>query len=69
MAIYNNTIDRITLEVQEFRDGGSVFLTIPDGWNDSVQKVRNTLTTEELHDLRYLIDRAIVALDAEKLKK
>jgi hypothetical protein len=62
--IYRNQVGRIALEVREPRDGGKAELIIPDGWNDSVPKIRNVLTREELHDLRYLIDRALTAIEA-----
>lgn len=63
MAHYRNTVGRIELEVHELRDGGNAILTIPAGWNDSVEMVRNELKREELHDLRHLIDRALAAIE------
>lgn len=59
--MYRKTIGRIQLEVFDASYGGCVYLTIPDGWNEFVPRVRNELTREELHDLRYLIDRALAS--------
>lgn len=60
--IYSNKCGRLELSMREKRDGGNAILTVPAGWNDSVERVLNELTREELHDLRYLIDRALSAI-------
>lgn len=64
--LYSNKIGRLALELRNWREGEHATLSIPDGWNDSVEVVRNTLTREELHDLRHLIDRALAAMAAER---
>lgn len=64
---------RITLEV---RDDGArlhdythgVSLRIRDGWNESCEMIENTLSVDELRDLRHLIDRAIAYADAKARK-
>ena len=61
--IYSKKVGRIELCVRPVQDGGNASLHIPAGWNDSVPVVDNELTWDELHDLRYLIDRALGALD------
>lgn len=62
---YRNKVGRLEIEVFDLSHGGHVALTIPDGWNETVPKVRNELTREELHDLRYLIDRALAAIGSK----
>jgi hypothetical protein len=66
--IYGKKIGRIALQVPHPGDG-SPELIIPDGWNDSVPKIHHTLSIEELHDLRFLIDRAIAKVDEWKADK
>jgi hypothetical protein len=60
--LYDQTVGRLRLEMLHERDGGNATLTVLAGWNDSVPRVRNEITREELHDLRYLIDRALAAV-------
>lgn len=62
---YDRQIGRLRLIAYAPHEGDRVSLIIPNGWNDSVSKVQNSLTVEELHDLRYLINRALVALRRE----
>ena len=37
-------------------------LQIRSGWNEGCEFISNTLSVNELHDLRYLIDRALEAV-------
>ncbi len=39
--------------------GHGAEVSCPDGWNDSCPIQTITLSVEELHDLRYLIERAL----------
>jgi len=60
--IYNNTVGPIRLEVQGWRDGGNAVLRLPDRWSSN-DIVDITIKREQLHDLRYLIDRALAAIE------
>lgn len=66
---YDRRIGRIRLEVSNdgFRQqnyGYGCALSIRNGWNDSCEFVQNSLSFEELHDLRHLIERAIAQASA-----
>ena len=66
-GIIGTNIPRIRLNVSE--DGGrdhgyshGCDLQIRTGWNEGCEFISNTLSVNELHDLRYLIDRALEAV-------
>jgi hypothetical protein len=42
--------------------GHGVAVACRAGWNDGCPMVEHTMSVEELHDLRHLIDRAIAAV-------
>ena len=63
--IYAKTVGRLELRVPAPSEG-SPQLIVPDGWNDSMPKITHAIGYEELHDLRYMLDRAIDALDRWK---
>lgn len=58
--------DRIKLVVRpEYGSAHAVSLKIRDGWNESCSWKENTLSLEELHDLRHLVNRAIAASEIQ----
>lgn len=68
MAVYDKTFGRLRLVVTEdgarmqgYGHGAAIYCLT--GWNDSCPIQKNTLSVEELRDLRHLIDRAIAAAD------
>lgn len=68
MGLYEQTCGRVRVQVsregarqQGYGYGATV--ACRGGWNDACPMVELTMSVEELHDLRYLIDRAIVAAD------
>lgn len=67
--IYAKRIERISIEARpDFGDKSEITIMVRDGWNDSCPLLYNRLSREELRDLRYLIDRALVAIEQEEAK-
>jgi hypothetical protein len=50
------------LRQHDYGHGADVYIRA--GWNDGCEMVQNTLSVNELRDLRYLIDEALRAADA-----
>jgi hypothetical protein len=72
--MYDKTVGRVSVSVSE--NGGEMHdygfgctVSCIDGWNDSCPKIKLTMSVEELRDLRYLLDRAIVAADDWKERR
>lgn len=63
MQLYKKQMGRVRLTAQ--RDGDHC-LEVRHGWNDDCPFVAARLGTEELHDLRYLIDRALEKIERDK---
>lgn len=66
---YNKSIGRLTVDVspeggRQHDYGHGCRVSCVAGWNDSCPTAHHTMSVEELRDLRYLLDRAIVAADA-----
>lgn len=66
MIEYSKKMDRISIIVHDLREGGNVVISIQDGWNSMCEWKANTVTREELYDLRHLIDRAISYVEKDK---
>lgn len=69
MPHYDNKIGRLRVEVNangardhSYAHGAAI--DCPDGWNDSCQVQRHTLSVEELRDLHYLLGRAIAVAES-----
>lgn len=64
---YAKQIGRVAIEVRpDYASNSEVTIAVRDGWNDSCPLLYNRLSREELRDLRYLIDRALNAIEKEK---
>ena len=62
---YINTCGRfgISLSKEGSRDhdnGHGVSLSMPTGWNASCEPMAILVSVDDLHDLKYLIERAII---------
>lgn len=69
MSTYDKSIGRLRVVVSRegamnpsYGHGASI--KCPTGWNDACPIVEHTVSVEELRDLRYLIDRALAAVEA-----
>lgn len=60
-TIYRKQIGRVGLSVDHI---GQVELTCVDGHNESCATLTNRLSVDELHDLHYMIGRALAAASA-----
>lgn len=67
---YVNTCGRFSLSLakegcQDHRYGHGVSLYMPTGWNKSCEPVAISVSVEDLHDLKYLIERAISSAEKD----
>lgn len=64
---YNKTIERLTVSYRAtYGDGMCVEVACRDGWNDSCPILTHRMSLEEVHDLRYLLDRMLVEAQGAK---
>lgn len=63
--IYNKTMGRITIQLSDTKCGDDYIwacsIRCLQGFNSELKPDELQMSIEELHDLRYLIDRAILA--------
>lgn len=71
---FSKSMNRIAVEVndngaRQHEYGHGAVVKCRSGWNDSCPFIDNTMSVDELRDLRYLIDRAIAYADNELAKR
>lgn len=59
---YKASIGRVEVEYRkEYGDGSCVMVRCVDGWNDSCKTLEHRLSLEEVHDLRYMLERMLIS--------
>lgn len=71
---FSKGIGRLEVEVnregaRQHEYGHGAVIKCRSGWNDSCPIIYNTVSVDELRDLRYLIDSAIAYADNEAAKR
>ena len=62
MADYDKSIGRLRVRyIHDYGSGMCVSIFCVDGWNDSCATLENSMSLEEVRDLRYLLDRMLAA--------
>lgn len=63
-GFYKKKIDRIEVGYRgEYGDEMCVEISCVDGWNESCPTLTHRMSLEEVHDLRYLLDRMLLVAE------
>ena len=67
MTGYNKTMGRIRVEYSQFYgDASAVTIYCRAGWNDACRWTENSLSMEEVRDLRYMLDRMLAVAEVHQ---